>query len=161
MSARNRLLGTMALAATAMVWQAAGAQDYSALNRALAKPNPSAELISNFNELAASAANIGAVSPTDADHAAADSVRAMLQDPAAVARARDPNAQAAAQSGAEFQQMPALAQRLDASIGTRLTGDARRAMRNDFIAVGEYMAVVQPGSNWYCQIRPLGALVGC
>jgi hypothetical protein len=51
--------------------------------------------------------------------------------------------------------------RLDQSIGTRLTGDAKGAMRRDFNAVAEYMAVVQPGSNWYCQIHPIGALLGC
>jgi len=160
MTGRKLLMGMAALVATAFC-QAAIAQDYSALDRALGKPNPSAELISNFNELAASAANIGSVTPTEADHAAADGVRALLQDPNALARARDPNAQAAAQSGAEFQQIPALAARLDQSIGTRLTGDARGSMRRDFSAVAEYMAVVQPGSNWYCQIRPIGALVGC
>jgi hypothetical protein len=153
--------GVSAFVVTIFLAAGAGAQDYSQLDRALGKANPSAELIANFNELVASAANVGSVAPTDSDRAAADAVRAMLQDPGALARAKDPNARATAQSGAEVQQIPALAARLDQSLGSRLSVDGRKGMTNDFQAVAAYMAIVSPGSNWYCQIHPLGALVGC
>ena len=153
--------GLIAFIATVLLAAGAGAQQYSELDRALGKANPSAELIANFNELVASAANVGTVAPTDSDRAAADAMRQTLQDPGALARAKDETARATAQSGAEFQQIPTAAARLDQSIGTRLSGDARKGMVNDFKSVAEYMAIVSPGSNWYCQIRPLGALVGC
>jgi hypothetical protein len=153
--------GVTAFIVTVLLAAGAGAQDYSQLDRALGKANPSAELIANFNELVASAANVGSVPPTDSDRAAADAVRATLQDPGALARAKDPNARTAAQSGAEVQQIPALTARLDQSLGSRLSVDGRKGMTNDFSAVAAYMAIVSPGSNWYCQIRPLGALVGC
>jgi hypothetical protein len=153
--------GVSAFIVTVLLAAGAGAQDYSQLDRALGKASPSAELMANFNELVASAANIGNVPPTDSDRAAADAVRATLQDPGALARAKDPNARAAAQGGTEVQQIPALASRLDQSIGSRLSVDARKGMTNDFSAVAAYMAIVSPGSNWYCQIHPLGSLVGC
>jgi hypothetical protein len=139
----------------------AGAQDFSRLDRALGKPDPSGELLANFNELVASAANIGAVPPTDQDRAEADRVRALLQDPAGIARAQDQAARAAAQSSPVFQQIPTLAMRLDQAIGDRLSSDARTGMSNDFKAVAEYMAIVAPSEAWYCIIRPVGSLVGC
>jgi len=153
--------GTAALAATVLLAAGAWAQDYSSLDRALGKANPSAELVANFNELVSAAANVGSVPPADSDRAAADAMRQTLQDPGALARAKDPTARTTAQSGAEFQQIPAAAARLDQSIGSRLSADARKGMANDFTAIAEYMAVVSPGSNWYCQIRPLGSLIGC
>jgi hypothetical protein len=153
--------GVVAFIATVLLAAGAGAQQFSELDHALRKANPSAELVGNFNELVSAAANVGSVPPTDSDRATAGAVRATLQDPGALARANDPTARAAAQSGAEFQQIPDLAMKLDQSIGTRLSGDARKGMSNDFKAIAEYMAIVSPGSNWYCQIRPLGALVGC
>ncbi|HVZ02397.1 MAG TPA: hypothetical protein VHA35_23025 [Dongiaceae bacterium] len=153
--------GVTACIVTALLAAGAGAQDFSALDRALRKPDPAGELVANFNELVSSAANIGAVPPTDQDRAAAAQVRGILQDSVALARARDANARAAAQGGAEFQQIPALAARLDQSIGTRLSGDARKGMGTDFAAVAAYMAIASPGSDWYCRIKPLGALVGC
>jgi hypothetical protein len=158
---RDMFGGVAAFVATVLLAAGAGAQDYSALDRALGKTNPPAELVANFNELVASAANIGSVPPTDADKAAAEAMRQTLQGPTALARAKDPTARATTQAGAEFQQIPTAAARLDQSIGTRLSADARTGMVNDFKAVAEYMAVVSPGSNWYCQIRPLGALTGC
>jgi hypothetical protein len=162
---RDACGGVTAFLATALLAAGAVAQnypaDYSALDRALGKANPSAELVGNFNELVSAAANIGAIPPTDADRAAAEAMRQTLQDPGALARAKDPTARATAQGGAEFQQIPDAAAKLDQSIGTRLSGDARTGMINDFKAIAEYMAVVSPGSNWACQIRPLGALVGC
>jgi hypothetical protein len=158
---RDLFGGLIAFIATVVLAAGAGAQDYRQLDRALGKANPSAELIANFNELVSAAANVGSVPPTDSDRAAADAVRATLQDPAALARAKDPAARNMAQGGEEFQQIPDAAIRLDRSIGTRLSGDARKGMVNDFKAVAEYMAIVSPGSNWNCQIRPLGALVGC
>ena len=158
---RDLFGGVIAFIATVLLAAGAGAQQPSPLDRALGKANPSAELLASFNELVSSAANVGSAAPTDSDRAAADSVRAMLQDPAALARAKDVTARNAAQSGAEFQQIPAAATRLDQSIGSRLSADARKGMSNDFVAIAEYMAIVSPGSNWYCQIHPVGALVGC
>ncbi|MES1150433.1 MAG: hypothetical protein ABUL54_00955 [Dongia sp.] len=158
---RDSFGGVAAFVASVLLAAGAGAQDYSALDRTLGKANPSAELVANFNELVSAAANVGAVPPTESDRAAADAVRATLQDPGALARAKDPTARTAAQSGAEFQQIPGAAAKLDQAIGSRLSADARKGMSTDFTAVAEYMAIVSPGSNWYCQIRPLGALVGC
>lgn len=158
---RRNWLPAMATVAMTCGATLAAAQDFSALDRALGKANPSGELLGSFNELVASAANIGSTPPTDADRAAADQVRAMLQDPNAVARARDATARGAAQAGPEFQQIPGVAARLDQSIGTRMSADGRAGMARDYAAVAEYMAVVSPGSNWYCQIRPLGVLIGC
>jgi len=158
---RDLFGGVVAFITTVLLAAGAGAQDYSQLDRALGKANPSAELVASFNELVSSAANVGSAAPTDSDRAAADAVRATLQDPGALARAKDPTARSTAQTGAEFQQIPAAATRLDQSIGSRLSADARKGMSNDFQAVAEYMAIVSPGSNWYCQIHPLGALVGC
>jgi hypothetical protein len=149
------------LVLTMLLAAGAGAQDFSRLDRAPGKPDPSAELLANFNELVASAANIGSAPPTDQDRAEADRVRALLQDPGGIARAQDQAARAAAQSSPAFQQIPALAMRLDQSIGDRLSSDARTGMGNDFKAVAEYMAIVAPGEAWYCIIRPVGALVGC
>ena len=158
---RDLFGGVIAFIATVLLAAGAGAQQFSELDRALSKANPSAELVGNFNELVSAAANIGAAAPTDQDRANAEQVRGMLQDAGGLTRAKDANARATAQSGAEFQQIPGLAAKLDQSIGSRLSGDARMGMGNDFKAVAEYMAIVNPGSNWICTIRPLGALVGC
>ncbi len=158
---RHWLTGSMILATAFCGAATALAQDYSQLDRALGKANPSGELLANFNELVASAANVGSVAPTDSDRAAAEAVRATLQDPGALARAKDPAARTAAQSGTEVQQIPALSSRLDQSLGSRLSADGRKGMTNDFQAVAAYMAIVSPGSGWYCQIHPLGALLGC
>jgi hypothetical protein len=158
---RNMVGGATAFIATALLAGSAGAQDYAALDRALGKANPGAELVANFNELVSSAANVGAAAPTDADRAEAEQVRAVLQNPSGVTRAKDATSREATQASAEFQQIGAAASRLDQSIGTRLSADARKSLSNDFQAVGEYMAVASPGSNWYCRIKPLGALIGC
>lgn len=151
----------MAFIATVLLAAGAGAQDTGPLDRALRKADPSAELVANFNELVSSAANIGGLPPTDADRAEAEAVRAVLQNPSGIARAKDPTAREASQGSAEFQQVAAAADRLDQNIGSRLSADARKGMSTDFTAVAEYMAIASPGSNWYCRIRPLGALVGC
>ena len=161
MTRRHWFTGMM-IAATAWGTTLAAAQDFTAVDRALRKADPSAELVGSFNELVSAAANIGAAPATDQDRANAESLRTILQDPASLARAKDASARAAAQSGADFQQIPNLAMKLDQSIGTRLSADARTGMSNDFKAVAEYLAIVSPAtSGWYCQIRPLGALVGC
>jgi len=166
MTKRRRALrdvfgGLVAFIATVLLAAGAGAQDYSALDRALGKANPSGELVANFNELVSAAANVSSVPPAESDRAAADAVRATLQDPGALARAKDAAARSTAEAGAEFQQIPSAAAKLDQAIGSRLSADARKGMSTDFTTVAEYMAIVSPGSNWYCQIRPLGALVGC
>jgi hypothetical protein len=157
----NAFGGVSACMATALLANGAGAQDYSALDRALGKGNPSAELVADFNELVSATANISSVPATEQDRTEAEQVRAVLQNPSGLTRAKDPTVREATQASAEFQQISTAAAKLDQSIGTRLSGDARKGMSTDFQAVAEYLAVVSPGSNWYCRIKPLGALIGC
>jgi hypothetical protein len=157
----DALGGVTAFTATVLLATSAGAQDFSALDRVLGKGNPSAELVANFNELVSSSANIGTVPPTEQDRTEAEQVRAVLQNPSGLTRAKDPTTREATQGSAEFQQIANAAAKLDQSIGTRLSADARKGMSTDFQAVAEYMAIASPGSNWYCRIRPLGALMGC
>lgn len=158
---RRIWLTGMTILAMASGTATAVAQDYAALDRALGKANPSAELIANFNELVSASANIATVPPTEEDRTEAEQVRAVLQNPSGLTRAKDPLVREATQRSAEFQQISNAAAKLEQNIGTRLSGDARTGMSNDFKAVAEYLAIASPGSNWYCRVKPLGALIGC
>jgi hypothetical protein len=151
----------MTILATVWGTATASAQDYAALDRALGKANPSAELVANFNELVSAAANIGAAPATPEDRTEAEQIRAVLQNPSGLTRAKDPTVREATQHSAEFQQIANAAAKLEQNIGTRLSADARAGMSTDFKAVAEYLAVISPGSNWYCRVKPLGALIGC
>ena len=157
---RHKLLaGSVAIGMAAMVGGAALAQDFSALDRALRRPN---DLIDGFNELVASTANIAPPSQNaDGDRAKAQEIRALLQDPANVGHAADPSLRAAAASSPAMQRIPDLAARLDQGIGTRLSQDARTGLVRDFQSVAEFIAIVNPNDAWYCEIHGIGALVGC
>src|SRR5689334_15915194 len=91
------LLGVSAMAAV-LIGHAVLAQGLSELDRALAKPDPSAELLAGFNELASATTNIAPPSAVpDQDKAKAAEVRAALQDPNGIAMARDPGQRAKAE----------------------------------------------------------------
>ena len=91
MQMRKRVLAGVAMLAGVMIGSSVVAQGLSELDRALAKPDPSGELLAGFNELASATTNIAPPSASaDQDRAKAADVRAALQDPAGIALARDP-----------------------------------------------------------------------
>src|SRR6185295_9173977 len=88
---RKRVLFGVSAAAAVLFGQGVLAQGLSELDRALAKSDPSGELLAGFNELASATTNIAPPSAApDQDKAKAAEVRAALQDPNGIAMARDP-----------------------------------------------------------------------
>src|SRR3954453_14335843 len=86
----KRLAGMTALTLAALIGHGALAQGLPELDRALAKSDPNGELVADFNELVSAATNIAPASAAaDQDRAKAAEVRAVLQDPAGIAIARD------------------------------------------------------------------------
>jgi hypothetical protein len=156
---RKRVLfGVSALAV--LIGQAVLAQGLSELDRALAKPDPSGELLAGFNELASATTNIAPPSSTpDQDKAKAAEVRAAIQDPAGIAMARDPAQRGKAEAVAP--QIAQLAQTLEQNIGDRLSADAKAGLIRDFKAVTQYMVIVRPGDLWYCRIHGIRVLLPC
>ncbi|WP_395018710.1 hypothetical protein [Dongia sp.] len=152
-------LGVSAVAAV-LVAQGVLAQGLSELDRALAKADPSGELLAGFNELASATTNIAPPSASpDQDKAKAAEVRAALQDPNGIALARDP-----AQRGNADAVAPRIAQlaaTMEQNIGDRLSADAKAGLVNDFKAVAQYMVIVRPGDLWYCQIHGTRVLLPC
>jgi hypothetical protein len=156
----KRLAGLTALALTALIGSSALAQGLPELDRALAKADPNGELVADFNELVSAATNIAPPSASmDQDRAKAAEVRAILQDPAGLAVARDSAHRAAADAAAA--QITQLAASLEQNIGDRLSGDAKTGMVQDFKAVAQYMQIVHPGDPWYCQIHGTRVLLPC
>ena len=157
---RTRLILGVAAAATVLIGQAVLAQGLSELDRALAKPDPSGELLAGFNELASATTNIAPPSANaDQDKAKATEVRAALQDPNGIAMAKDPAQRANAEAVAP--QIAQLAQTMEQNIGDRLSADAKAGLVKDFKAVAQYMVIVRPGDLWYCQIHGTRVLLPC
>jgi len=162
MSKRQMLTGVATLGAMVLCVTGVLAEGLPALDRALRKPDPSSELVSDFNELVTATNNIAPPSSTaDQDKAKAAEIRALLQDPGVIAQAGDPSQRAIAENGPEMKQIPALASKLDQAIGTRLSADARAGVVNDFTTISQFMAIAKPNANWYCGMSGLGVLLGC
>jgi hypothetical protein len=156
----KRLVGSIALVVAALIGQNALAQGLPELDRALAKADPNGELVADFNELVSAATNIAPPSASmDQDRAKAAEVRAILQDPAGLAVARDSAHRAAADAAAA--QITQLAASLEQNIGDRLSADAKTGMVQDFKTVAQYMQIVRPGDPWYCQIHGTRVLLPC
>jgi hypothetical protein len=157
---RKRVLLSVSAMAAVLIGQGVLAQGLSELDRALAKPDPSAELLAGFNELASATTNIAPPSAApDQDKAKAAEVRAALQDPNGIAMARDAGQRAKVE--AVSPQITQLAATLEQNIGTRLSADAKAGLVNDFKAVTQYMVIVRPGDLWYCQIHGTRVLLPC
>jgi hypothetical protein len=153
------LLGVAALGAI-LAGHSVLAQALNELDRALAKADPSGELLAGFNELASATTNIAPPSAApDQDKAKAAEVRAALQDPNGIALARDPTQRGNAEAVAP--QIAQLAQTLEQNIGDRLSADAKAGLVRDFKAVAQYMVIVRPGDLWYCQIHGTRVLLPC
>ena len=156
----KRLILGVAAAATVLIGQGVMAQGLSELDRALAKPDPSGELLAGFNELASATTNIAPPSSSpDQDKAKAAEVRAALQDPSGIATAKDPGQRANAEAVAP--QIAQLAATMEQNIGDRLSADAKAGLVKDFKAVAQYMVIVRPGDLWYCQIHGTRVLLPC
>lgn len=152
MQMRKRMVAGAAMLAGIMIGSSVVAQGLSELDRALAKPDPSGELLAGFNELASATTNIAPPSATaDQDKAKAAEVRAALQDPAGIALAKDPAQRGNAE--AVSPQIAQLATSMETNIGDRLSADAKAGLARDFKAVAQYMVIVRPGDLWYCQIH--------
>jgi hypothetical protein len=160
MTKRRMLAGAIAVTMAALMGQSALAQGLPELDRALAKADPNAELVADFNELVSAATNIAPASAAaDQDRAKAAEVRAVLQDPAGVAMARDSAHRAAADAAAA--QIAQLAASLEQNIGDRLSADAKAGMVRDFKTVAQYMQIVRPSDAWFCQIHGTRVLLPC
>ncbi len=160
MRKRQVLTGATMLAAVVLIGHGVLAQGLPELDRALAKADPGAELVADFNELASAATNIAPSSATpDQDRTKAAEVRAALQDPNGIALARDSAHRAAADAAAA--QINQLAATLEQNIGDRLSADAKAGMVRDFKAVAQYMQIVRPNDPWFCQIHGTAVLLGC
>ena len=156
---KRMLLGVSAVAAV-LIGQGVLAEGLSELDRALAKADPSGELLAGFNELASATTNIAPPSASpDQDKAKATEVRAALQDPNGIAMARDPGQRANAEAAAP--RIAELAASLEQNVGDRLSADAKAGLARDFKAVAQYMAIVRPGDLWYCQIHGTRVLLPC
>lgn len=126
----------------------------------LAKADPNGELLADFNELVSAATNIAPPSAAaDQDRAAAARVRAVLQDPAGIALARDSAHRAAADAAAA--QITQLAATLEQNIGNRLSADAKAGMVRDFKTVAQYLQIVRPNQAWFCAIHGTRVLLPC
>jgi hypothetical protein len=157
---RKRMLTGVAAVTAVLIGHGALAQGVPELDRALAKPDPAGELVAGFNELASAATNIAPPSAApDQDKAKAAEVRAVLQDPAGIAMAKDPGQHAAAEAAAP--RIAELAASLEQNIGGRLSADAKTGMVRDFKAVAQYMAIVRPNDTWYCAIHGTRVLLPC
>jgi hypothetical protein len=144
----------------ALLGQGALAQGLAELDRALAKPDPSGELLAGFNELVSATTNIAPPSDSaDQDKAKVAEVRTVLQDPHGVTFARDPARRADAEAVAP--QIAELAATLEQNIGDRLSADAKAGLVNDFKTVAQYMVIARPGDLWYCQIHGTRVLLPC
>jgi hypothetical protein len=156
----RKLAGAVALSAIMLIGQGVLAQGLSELDRALAKPDPSGELLAGFNELASATTNIAPPSAApDQDKAKAAEVRAAIQDPNGIAMAKDPARRGGAEGVAP--QIAQLAQTMEQNIGDRLSADAKAGLVNDFKAVAQYMVIIRPGDLWYCQIHGTRVLLAC
>lgn len=154
------LAGVTALAAMALIGHGVWAQGLPELDRALAKADPSAELVADFNELVSAATNIAPSSAApDQDRATIAEVRAALQDPNGIAMARDSAHRAAADAAAA--EITRLAATLEQNIGNRLSADAKTGMVRDFKTVAQYMQIVRPNYLWMCQIHGTRVLLPC
>ncbi len=152
MQMRKRMLAGAAMLASIMIGSSVVAQGLSELDRALAKPDPSGELLAGFNELASATTNIAPPSSTaEQDKAKVAEVRAALQDPSGIALAKDPAQRGNAE--AVVPQIGQLATTMGTNIGDRLSADAKASLVRDFKAVAQYMVIVRPGDLWYCQIH--------
>jgi hypothetical protein len=157
---RKRVLFGVSAVAAVLFGQGVLAQGLSELDRALAKPDPSGELLAGFNELASATTNIAPPSAApDQDKAKAAEVRAALQDPNGVAMAKDPAQRGNAE--AVSPQIAQLAQAMEQNIGDRLSADAKAGLVRDFKSVAQYMVIVRPGDLWYCQIHGTRVLLPC
>jgi len=157
---RKRVLLGISVVAAVLFGQGVLAQGLSELDRALAKPDPSGELLAGFNELASATTNIAPPSAApDQDKAKAAEVRAALQDPNGIALAKDAGQRAKAE--AVSPQIAQLAQTMEQNIGDRLSADAKASLVRDFTAVAQYMVIVRPGDLWYCQIHGTRVLLPC
>jgi len=157
---RNRLLMGVVTATAVLIGHGVLAQGLPELDRALAKADPGAELVADFNELVSSTTNISpASSNQDQDRAKAAEVRAALQDPNGIAMARDSGHRAAADAAAA--QINQLAATLEQNIGARLSADAKAGLVNDFKTVAQYMQIVRPNDLWFCQIHGTRVLLPC
>ncbi|GAB2174620.1 hypothetical protein [Dongia sp. agr-C8] len=153
------LLGVAAIAAL-IIGQGALAQGLPELDRALAKADPAAELVADFNELISATTNIAPPSSApDQDKAKVAEVRAALNDPNGVTMARDSAHRAAADATAV--QITQLAANLEQNIGDRLSADAKAGLVQDFKTVAQYMQIVRPGDAWFCQIHGTRVLLPC
>lgn len=156
---KRMLLGVATIAALT-IGQGVLAQGLPELDRALAKADPAAELVADFNELVSATTNIAPPSPApDQDKAKAAEVRAALQDPNGVVMARDSAHRAAADAAAA--QITQLAASLEQNIGDRLSADAKAGLVQDFKTVAQYMQIVRPGDAWFCQIHGTRVLLPC
>jgi len=156
----KRLAGIAVLVLTAWMGSSALAQGLPELDRALAKSDPNGELVADFNELVSAATNIAPASANaDQDRAKAAEVRAILQDPAGIAVAKDSAHRAAADAAAG--QINQLAAAMEQNIGSRLSADAKEGMVRDFKTVAQYMQIVRPGDAWFCQIHGTRVLLAC
>lgn len=157
---RKRVLFGVSAVAAVLFGQGVLAQGLPELDRALAKADPGAELVADFNELVSAATNIAPASAApDQDRAKVAEVRTALQDPNGIAMARDSAHRAAADATAA--QITQLAASLEQNIGGRLSGDAKAGMVQDFKTVAQYMQIVRPGDPWYCQIHGTRVLLPC
>ncbi|MDQ7250083.1 hypothetical protein [Dongia sedimenti] len=158
---RTRLLtGATVLAAMVLIGHGVLAQGLPELDRALAKADPAAELVADFNELVSATTNIAPTSAApDQDKAKIAEVRAALQDPNGVAMARDSAHRAAADAAAT--QITQLAAALEQNVGDRLSADAKAGLARDFKTVAQYMQIVRPGDAWFCQIYGIRVLLPC
>ena len=157
---RKRMLLGVVAASAIVFGQGVLAQGLTELDRALAKADPAGELLAGFNELASATTNIAPPSSApDQDKAKATEVRAVLQDPAGIAMARDPAQRANAEAVAP--QIAQLAATLEQNVGDRLSADAKAGLVRDFKTVAQYMVIVRPGDLWYCQIHGTRVLLPC
>ncbi len=160
MRKRLVLTGAAMLAAVLMTGHGLMAQGLPELDRALAKADPSAELLADFNELVSAATNIAPPSAApDQDRAKVAEIRAALQDPNGIAMARDSAHRAAADAAAA--QITQLAATLEQNVGDRLSADAKTGLARDFKTVAQYMQIVRPNDLWFCQIHGIRVLLPC
>jgi hypothetical protein len=153
-------IGMAGFAAMILTGHGLMAQGLPELDRALAKPDPNGELLADFNELVSAATNIAPPSAApDQDQAAVARVRAVLQDPAGIALARDSAQRAAADAAAA--QITRLAATLEQNIGNRLSADAKDGMVRDFKTVAQYLQIVRPNEAWFCAIHGTRVLLPC
>jgi hypothetical protein len=154
------LSGAGVLTAAVLVGTGVLAQGLTELDRALAKPDPSGEMLAGFNDLVSATTNIAPPSAApDQDKAKVAEVRAVLQDPNGIALARDPAQRANAEAVAP--QIAQLATTLEQNVGDRLSADAKAGLVRDFKTVAQYMVIARPGDLWYCQIHGTRVLLPC